>query len=168
MYIRILTALGLARVKKVAPRPVIRADKHGIDVDTARAIIAGRLYIMAQYAKRVMLPVFRDQLRSADMPYRTALKNIRHALVREESRLDKQLRERLHEALRHNEALHTVYEHRRRLQALWGRTHESHERISQALQDWCHQAEATRLKVLQDFARGLKGYSLQWDSRRAS
>jgi len=161
MYIRILAALGLARVKKVAPRPITRENQHRIDADTARAIIAGRLYIMAQYAKRVTLPVFRDQLRLADVPYRTMLKNIRHALVREESRLDKHLRERLHEALRHNEALHTVYEHRRRLQALWGRTHESHEKISHALQEWCHQAEATGLKVLQDFARGLRGYSLQ-------
>ncbi len=161
MYIRLLSALRLAKVKRVAPRPVIRKDKNGVDIDTARAVINGRLHVMAQYAKRVTLPVFRDQLRRADVPYRCALKKIRHALVREESRIDSQVKDKLHETLRHNEALNTVYEYRRRLQALWGRTHESHEKVSQALQEWCHQAEATGLKVLEDFARGLRGYSLQ-------
>jgi stearoyl-CoA desaturase (delta-9 desaturase) len=161
MYICLLSATGLARVKKVAPTPVIRADKDHIDIETARAVIAGRLHIMAQYAKRVTLPVFRDQLNLADVHYRCALKKIRHALVREESRVDRHAKERLHEALRQNEALSTVYEYRRRLQTLWGRTHESHEKVSQALQEWCRQAEATGLKVLQDFARGLRGYSLQ-------
>jgi stearoyl-CoA desaturase (delta-9 desaturase) len=161
IYIRMLSAFGLAKVKKVAPKPVIRKDKNGIDIDTARAVIAGRLHIMAQYARRVTLPVLRDQLRLADVPYRCALKKIRRALVRDESRIDKHLKDNLHEALRDNEALSTVYEYRRRLQALWGRTHESHEKVSQALQEWCHQAEATGLKVLQDFARRLRGYSLQ-------
>jgi stearoyl-CoA desaturase (Delta-9 desaturase) len=161
MYIRILSALRLAKVKKVAPKPVIVADKDGLDIETARAVITGRMYVMAQYAKRVTLPVFREQLRRADVPYRAALKKIRHALVREESRVDTQLKRKLQETLRDNEALRTVYEHRTKLQALWGRTHDSHEKVLQALQDWCHQAEATGVKVLQDFARGLRGYSLQ-------
>jgi stearoyl-CoA desaturase (delta-9 desaturase) len=161
MYIRALSAIGLAKVKKVAPKPVIRTDKERIDVETARAVIAGRLHIMAQYARRVTLPVFRDQLRLADASYRCALKKIRHALVREESRVDRRAKERLHEALRENEALSTVYEYRRRLQTLWSRTHESHEKVSHALQEWCHEAEASGLKVLQDFARALRGYSLK-------
>jgi stearoyl-CoA desaturase (delta-9 desaturase) len=108
IYIRILTTLGLAKVKKVAPKPMILKHKDGIDVDTARAVIVGRLHIMAQYSKRVTLPVFRDQLRRADIPYRYALKKIRRALVREESRVDEHLMDKLHETLRHNEVLSTV------------------------------------------------------------
>jgi stearoyl-CoA desaturase (delta-9 desaturase) len=140
---------------------VILESKDGIDTDTARAVIAGRLHIMAQYAKSVTLPVFHDQLKRADIPYRCVLRKIRGALVREESRMDKHLKDKLHEALRHNEALNTVYEYRRRLQALWERTHESHEKVSQALHEWCYQAEATGVEVLQDFARRLRGYSLK-------
>jgi stearoyl-CoA desaturase (Delta-9 desaturase) len=161
MYICILSALRLAKVKRVAPRPVIRMDKQGIDADTARAVIAGRLHIMAQYAKRVTLPVLRDQLKVADASYRRALKKLRFALVREESQIDRHLKDKLHEALRHNEALRTVYEYRRGLQALWECTHESHEKVSLALQEWCRRAEATGLNVLQDFAQRLRGYSLQ-------
>jgi stearoyl-CoA desaturase (delta-9 desaturase) len=53
-----------------------------------------------------------------------------------------------------------VYEFRGRLQDLWGRTYDSHEKVLLALQEWCHQAEATGLRVLQNFARRLQGYSL--------
>jgi stearoyl-CoA desaturase (delta-9 desaturase) len=116
---------------------------------------------MAQYAKSVTLPVFHDQLKLADVPYRAALKKIRLALVREESRVDSHLKDKLQEALWHNDALRTVYEYRARLQALWGRTHDSHEKVSQALQDWCRQAEATGLTVLHDFSQQLRNYSVQ-------
>ncbi|MGH8503354.1 MAG: DesA/ISL3 alpha bundle tail domain-containing protein [Gammaproteobacteria bacterium] len=44
---------------------------------------------------------------------------------------------------------------------MWGRTHDSHDKVMLALQEWCRQAEATGLEVLQDFARRLQGYSLQ-------
>ncbi len=161
MYIRILCCLGLAKVKKVDPRPVTRPSKNDIDMDTTRAVIAGHLHVMAQYAKSVTLPVFHDQLKVADASCRSALKKIRYALVRDESRMDKRLKDRLYAALRENEPLSTVYEFRRRLQALWGRTYDSHEKAMHALQEWCYQAEHTGLEVLQDFAQRLRGYSLQ-------
>jgi stearoyl-CoA desaturase (Delta-9 desaturase) len=161
MYIRLLSWLRLAKIKKVAPKPIILNDKSGIDSDTARAVIAARLHVMAQYAKRVTLPVFHDQLRSVHVPNRCALRQVRHALVLEESRMDTKLNATLQETLRHNEPLRTTYEYRAKLQALWGRTHESHEKVSQALQDWCRQAEATQLQVLHDFARTLRGFALR-------
>lgn len=161
LYIRTLSMLGLAHVKKVAPRPVILRDKTKIDMDTVRAVILSRMHVMAQYAKNVTLPVLKDQLAKADAPCRRLLKQARTALVREESRMDDASRNRLQKALKENEALKTVYEFRGRLQELWGRTYASHEKLLQALQEWCQQAEATGLKGLQDFAHHLRGYSLQ-------
>jgi stearoyl-CoA desaturase (delta-9 desaturase) len=54
-----------------------------------------------------------------------------------------------------------VYQFREGLQAIWSRSATSHENLLQALQEWCQQAEATRVEALQQFARRLKGYSLQ-------
>jgi stearoyl-CoA desaturase (Delta-9 desaturase) len=161
LYIQILSVIRLARVKKVAPKPVILKGKDKIDMDTVRAVIVSRFHIMSQYAKNVTLPVFNDQLDKADASCRHLLKQIRSTLVREESRVDEAARNRLQRALRDNEALNTVYEFRRRLQEIWGRTYANHEKLRQALQDWCQQAEATGVQVLQDFAQRLKGYSLQ-------
>lgn len=161
LYIRLFSVLRLAHVRRVAPRPVILAEKDKIDMDTLRAIIVSRLHIMAQYAKNVTIPVFKQQLHEAQGPYRHLLKQAKGALVREESRIDELARLRLSSVLNQSEALGTVYEFRRRLQGLWERTYRNHESLLQALQEWCQQAEATGVGVLMDFARRLRGYSLQ-------
>ena len=51
MYIRILEALGLARVKKLAPRPRFAAAKPVVDLETLQAVIANRYDVLARYAK---------------------------------------------------------------------------------------------------------------------
>jgi len=50
---------------------------------------------------------------------------------------------------------------RRKLQDLWNETHASHERMIQAIIEWCKEAEATGIKVLEDFAQSLRGYALR-------
>ncbi len=161
LYIRLLSVMRLARVRRVAPSPIILHDKDKIDMDTLRAVIVSRFYVMAQYAKNVTLPVFQEQLNKADVSYSRLLKQVRGALVREESRIDDAAKRSLQRALNQSETLKTVYEFRRSLQELWSRTYASHEKLLQALQEWCQQAEATRVEVLQQFAHRLRGYSLQ-------
>lgn len=86
---------------------------------------------------------------------------MRTALVREDSRMKPLHREYLQELLQNSETLHTVYEMRHKLQDLWNETHASHERMIQAIIEWCREAEATGIKVLEDFALSLRGYALQ-------
>jgi stearoyl-CoA desaturase (delta-9 desaturase) len=161
-YIRLLALMGLARVRRVAPKPVILNDKVNIDMDTLRAVIVSRLHIMAQYAKNVTVPVFKEQLSKADAPYRQLLKQVRNALLREESRVDDLSMSRLQHVLSQSDALETVYEFRRRLQKLWSqRAYGNHEKLLQGLQEWCQQAEATGVEVLREFAQYLRGYSLK-------
>lgn len=159
MYIRILQALHLVRVKKVAPRPLFVPNKDKLDVETARAVVVGRLHLMANYARQVMLPVLREELRRADDSCRRLLKRGRRALVREETRMDERAKARLADALASCESLNTVYQFRQRLQALWSRTQATDTLIG-SLQEWCAQAEASGIRALQDFARNLRGYSL--------
>ena len=49
---------------------------------------------------------------------------------------------------------------RERLQALWEGRHVSNERLIAQLKEWCAQAEASGIKVLQDYARALKHYTV--------
>lgn len=159
MYIQILQALRLVKVKKVAPRPLFISSKDKLDVETARAVVVGRLHLMAKYARLVMLPVLREELHKADDSCRRLLKQVRRALVREESRIDERARRRLDKALEIYESLNTVYQFRLRLQALWSRT-QATETLIGSLQEWCLQAEASGIRALQEFARDLRGYSL--------
>jgi stearoyl-CoA desaturase (Delta-9 desaturase) len=159
MYLSVFRALRLVRIKKLAPEPVFGPSKELIDLDTARAVVVGRLHLMSQYARRVMLPVLREELNRADASCRRLLKQGRRALVREETRMDERARARLSRALQNSETLKTVYEYRARLQALWARS-QGTDKLLASLQEWCTQAEASGIHALQDFARAVRGYSL--------
>lgn len=161
LYIRSLEILRLARVKKVAPTPVLVPGKNRLDMETMRAIILNRFHVMADYSRRVMIPVLKEERRKADDSCRRLYRRVRRLLVRDESRLDEVARDRLKAVLDSSQALRTVYQHQRRLRELWDRTASTHENLLQALQEWCRQAEATGIKSLQDFARSLHNYALQ-------
>ncbi len=161
LYIRILSCLRLAKVRRRAPRPTRLTNKDNIDLNTAKALITSKLHVMADYAHRVTLPTFRNELSGIDVRYKRLVRHMRAALVREDSRLKPLHRKQLQELLQNSEALQTVYEFRRKLQSIWSETYASHERLIQAIIQWCREAEATGIKVLQEFAQGLRGYVLQ-------
>ena len=161
LYIQLLCVLHLAKVRRRAPQPMRLIDKDIIDLETAKAIIASKLHVMADYAQRVTLPTFQNELSSIDARYQKLVRQMRTALVRDDSRLKPLHREQLKELLQNSETLQTVYEYRRKLQELWNETYASHERLIQAIIEWCKEAEATGIKVLQDFAQSLRSYALQ-------
>ena len=161
MYIRVLQALGLAKVKKIPPTPVIVPHKH-IDLDTLGAIITNRFRVMARYGKDVVARVHKEELSKADQTvHRSLLKRARALLVREESLMDADAKRNLETVLNHSHRLNTVYQYKQRLQEIWKRSTETQENLLHALQEWCKQAEASGIHALQDFARNLRGYSLQ-------
>ena len=161
VWIRLMALLGLAKVKKVAPRPVIIAGKLSIDRDTVRAVVANRMHVMANYAREVIRPVLKQECKQAQGSCKGALRRIRALLNRESSLIDEAARQRLDSLLAQFSNLRVVYSYRQQLQSVWARKATSQESLIKALQDWCLQAEATGISSLQEFARRLRGYSLQ-------
>ncbi len=160
LYIRALEKLGLARVKKVPPKAVLVHGKEAPDADTLAAVIANRFHVMSHYARNVLGRVYKEEFRRADGPRRSLLKQAKSLLGREESRLSAEGLERLEAVLKASHALRITYQYKRKLQSIWQERAASHERLLQALQDWCREAEATGIRALQDFARTLPAYSL--------
>lgn len=160
-YIRTMEILGLAKVKKTAPKPVIVPGKALVDLDSVKGVIGNRMQVMSQYAKNVLAKVYDEELDRADQAERPLLRRVKKLMVREESRLSMDARKRLEVALTHNHALQTVYQYKGRLQAIWQERTASHERLRQALQEWCREAEASGIRALQDFARTLPMYSVK-------
>lgn len=157
-YIKLLSAVGLVKVKKVAPKPHIDVNRDTIDLDTIKAVFANRLHVMANYAKQVTLPVLSQQSNEPGM-CQNALRKAKTLLVREYPHLDETSRSELDEVLKSNRELETVYKFRMQLQEVWGRAAANHETLVVALKDWCASAEATGIKALQDFARSLRNYA---------
>jgi stearoyl-CoA desaturase (delta-9 desaturase) len=161
IWIRLLALLGLARVKKVAPRPVIIDGKLSIDRDTVRAVVANRMHVMANYAREVIRPVLKQERQQAEGSCKRTLRRARALLTRETSLIDEAARQRLDSLLEQFSNLRVVYHYRQQLQSVWARKATSQESLIKALQDWCLQAEATGISSLEAFARRLRGYSLQ-------
>lgn len=160
-YIRLLQALGLAQVKKLATHPRLQPGKNLIDIDTLKTIVNHRFQVMSHYAKDVLLKVYKEELRRTQGASRDLLKRARALLVRNESLLDVQEQDKLATLLAQNQTLQTVYYYRQRLQELWQQTTNNQEHLLQALQEWCKQAEATGIQALQEFSLTLRGYTSQ-------
>lgn len=158
-YIRIFQALGLAKVIRVAPAPAQTAPRKHIDLETVRAVIVNRMHVLRDYTRSVTLPVFREQMCIAGSNLTRRAKKL---LVREPVLLDVSAQSKLQQMLAANVALNTVYDFRERLRVLWsGTTNMSNETLLLHLKDWIAQAEASGIKVLQDFAARLRGYAMQ-------
>ena len=161
LYIRILAALGLARVKKVPPKPIMVPGKVKVDVDTLSAIITNRLQVMAQYANKVVHSVYHEELQRLEGANRSVLKRARDLLVRNDTLMSSESKRRLEKALKDSQPLQVVYEYRQRLQDIWRQRTASQEKLLQSLQEWCRQAEETGIRALEEFSRTLRSYSLQ-------
>ncbi len=155
MWLTIFSSVGLARVKKVAPKLKFENEREQIDLETVRAVIVNRMHILREYTRNVTLPVFRTEMDRDSITRRA-----RRLLVRRPQLLDEASRLRLRALLEDNPKLATVVEFRERLQSLWEGRHVSNERLIAQLKEWCAQAEASGIKVLQDYARALKHYTV--------
>jgi stearoyl-CoA desaturase (delta-9 desaturase) len=158
-YIRLLQACRLARVKRVAPSAKL-VEKHDVDMETVSAIVRARVYVMAFYAREVLVPTLREELAGADRHCRQLLRRARRAMIRDASLVDDRARERIDRALAHSGRLAVVYAYKQQLQSLWNRSHTSHEQLLNGLRQWCAEAEETGIQVLQDFARRLRGFTV--------
>lgn len=164
MYITVFSKLGLAKVKKVAPVPKRDVPASELGIEQLRAIIVNRMHVLRDYTKEVTLPALRSEKeKGAEW-----LVKARKVLVRQPALLDAKARARLDIILENSETLKTVHEFRDRLQLLWkSGTAISNESLLQQLREWCEEAEASGIRVLQEFSDRIRGYALSAQPIRA-
>jgi stearoyl-CoA desaturase (delta-9 desaturase) len=158
MYIRILSFLKLARVRRVALKPMIDSGKVNIDLDTLKAVVTHRMHVLANYAREVVKPVAEEEICRSETQCKKLARQARRLLEADEKWLDTAARERLQEILGKSQVLATVHQYRERLQDIWERTATNQDALLQSLQEWCREAEASGIKALEDFSRSLRGY----------
>jgi stearoyl-CoA desaturase (delta-9 desaturase) len=160
MYIRILEALGLATVKKVAPTPRFEPAKTMCDYDTLQAVIANRYDVLARYGQALKRTWSDEVERLQRWSPRDAelLKPLKRALVRIGYGAETD-RVRVAEALKPSKPLQVAVTMREELIALWERSNASKEQLLRQLQDWCRRAETSGIAPLVDFSRRLRSYA---------
>ena len=156
MYIQIMSAVGLATVKKTPPKPVL-SDLRPADQNTLEAIIANRYEIMARYSK-TLRSFFSNEVQHMQV-LAAHLGDARTWLAKDESRLTEQEKLKLEELMAGNAQLRKMIEMRRELQAIWSRSSATKEQLLSQLHAWCQHAEESGLTSLREFSLRLRRYA---------
>jgi stearoyl-CoA desaturase (Delta-9 desaturase) len=160
-WLRVLSALGLARVRRTAPMPVLHPGREQVDLETVRAVVVARMHVMRDYTTQVTLPTLRAEFQALRQHIPERAGRLKRLVVRETALLDAAARERLNEVLENSQALATVHEFRERLKAIWSGAATSNDKLLAQFREWCAAAEASGNRSLQEFAATLRGYSLR-------
>ncbi len=161
MYIRLLSLLGLAKVRRVAPRPKLTAARSSVDPDTLHAVIAHRYDVMAHYARSLKRACAEEarRLRAMNRPEGRLVASARRWLHTDAARWSEQQRARVDEVLAASERLRKLVEMRRELAAVWERSNLSREQLVAHLQQWCQRAEESGIRALRDLSLRLRSYA---------
>ena len=162
VYIRSLAVLGLAKVKRVAPKVRLDTAKTVCDADTLHAVMANRYEVMAKYAKSLK-KTYREEITQLKlrMPHlgKVDIKRVKHWLHVDATVLNAQEKLKLNLVIRTSQKLNTAYNLRQDLIAIWQRSAATKEQMVTDLENWCRRAETCGIEALQHFSRRLRCYA---------
>ncbi len=164
MYIRMLAALGLADVRKVAPKLVTAQPKSAPDLATLQAVITHRYHVATAYARTLKaacaaeLAALRARATSADAVTVPSVGRVKRWLTTDPAGWSPLDREHMESTVAKSQTLAKIVAMRDELAALWERSTESSEQLLVRLQDWCHRAEASGIPPLAKFSLQLRRY----------
>lgn len=161
LYIRTLSILGLARVKKIAPTPKLTSERTSIDLDAVQALIAHRYDAMQQFARSLRKACAEEaaRLSSLHRPEGQLLKAARHWLPLDADRWSGAQREALPQVLAASERLTVLVEMRRELGVIWERSNRSREQLVAMLQHWCQRADSSDIPALRLMSVRIRSYA---------
>jgi stearoyl-CoA desaturase (delta-9 desaturase) len=162
VYIRGLSALGLAKVRKTAPKVKLDPSKWEIDAQTLQAVILHRYDVMTNYGKSIKRAARMEieTLRAAgsDSAART-LKNVRKWLHLDDAVVPARHRETITQVVASSPTLATTLTMKQELARLWERSTLTTEQLVAQLKDWCERAEKSNVEPLVNFSRRLRCYA---------
>jgi stearoyl-CoA desaturase (delta-9 desaturase) len=157
LYIRSLEIMGLAKVKKLPPKPVLAEVASASEV-TLQAVIANRYEVMARYSKALRQTFDAEVAHVRELA--SQYSDQRSWLYKDEAKLSAEEKARLEKLMATNKAVKLMVEMRRELAALWERSHITKEQLTAQLQAWCQRAEASGMVGLQEFSLRLRRYTI--------
>ncbi len=162
-YIRILQALRLAQVKKVAPKlKLVREKSDSVTEQTLQGVITHRYEIMARYASMLRQSVQSEIKRltqaGASDQERELLQKVQSRLGQADLALNPQEKQELDNMLSQNTMLAKLVHMREELYRVWTSSTASSEQLLGDLQQWCQHAQQSGIQSLEQFALRLRRY----------
>jgi stearoyl-CoA desaturase (delta-9 desaturase) len=157
-YIRALSALGLATVRKTAPKVKLEPSKFEVDAATVQAVIAHRYDVLANYAKSMKqtcgVELAALRAKGHDSAAIKALRKWLHSDARELPKCEK-----VGAVIAASPTLNAATSMRQDLARLWERSTLNTEQLVQQLKDWCERAEKSEMPEMVAFSRRLRSYA---------
>jgi stearoyl-CoA desaturase (delta-9 desaturase) len=157
VYIRGLEMAGLAKVKKLPPKPVL-AELGQASEKTLQAVIANRYEVMARYSKTLRQTFDTEVNHMKELAAQFG--DQRLWLYKDEAKLSEADLASLEKLMATNKSVKLMVEMRRELASLWQRSHVTKEQLITQLQQWCHKAETSGMTGLQEFSLRLRRYTV--------
>jgi stearoyl-CoA desaturase (delta-9 desaturase) len=157
VYIRGLEMAGLAKVKKLPPKPVL-AELGQASEKTLQAVIANRYEVMARYSKTLRQTFDTEVNHMKELAAQFG--DQRLWLYKDEAKLSEAELASLEKLMATNKSVKLMVEMRRELASLWQRSHVTKEQLITQLQQWCHKAETSGMTGLQEFSLRLRRYTV--------
>lgn len=166
LYIRVLQMLGLAKVRRIAPKRVLRARSQSAqpaDLGTLEAVLTHRYEVMRRFGallKQTALQELRDRKsveKRSTLRWRRSV--LRKFLLRQDVLLNASQRSELHSALHGMDQLQQLMGMRQGLARVWESSSESSEQLLLQLRAWIAQASVSSVSGLSRFARELVRYA---------
>ncbi|MDO5680407.1 MAG: fatty acid desaturase [Pelistega sp.] len=164
MYIRMMQAVGLAKVKKVAPKLKL-APQSAQDVteSTLQGIITHRYEIMTRYADLLKKAALQEIARLRSDPSASQelvqLNHVTEHVTLSEQALSVEEKSQLEQAFAQNKALAQLVAMRDELSRVWSSSTASTEQLVQDLQAWLQNAQQSGVQSLEQFALRLRRYA---------
>jgi len=160
MYIRIMSMLGLAKVKKTIPQPRFAEAKPAVDFETLQAIVTHRYDVMRRYALSLK-EIYKEELGKLQADgHKLDLRAFRRWLHAERADgVPAQQHEQFEKTLSTSPRLQQIDAMKRELVQLWARSNATREQLVSRLQDWCARAEASGIRQLEEFSQRLRTYA---------
>ncbi|HQR51935.1 MAG TPA: fatty acid desaturase [Burkholderiales bacterium] len=158
LYIRLMEMVGLADVKRLAPRLRMAEAKTECDVTTLQAVINHRYEVMAKYAKSVKR-LCADEFEKVREHSKVDWEAVKRFLMRGQTEVKAEDRACLDVLSMKSSVLKTVFGMRDELSAIWARSSASREQLVRQLEDWCQRAEASGIAPLREFSMRLRQYA---------
>ncbi len=158
LHLKVLSALGLARIRRIATLPELTQETKVPDLDSLSAVIVNRMHVLRHYTNNVTLPVLRLELDQLGENANSVFRAAKRLLSWHPQMLDESSSKRLAELVERHPGVQTVLEYRNELNSLWEGAHTSNERLLADFREWCRRAEASGIQGMADFVVYLRSF----------
>ena len=150
MYIKLFGFIGLCKVKRLAPKPVIRNTINTDSKLITQSLLQSKLAVITDFTQRVLKPIYKKQ------DFRLSFK----LLADHPNRLSEKQEIKLNDLLAKNIKLNTVYSLKNKLHELLHSRQVKHENFIEILNNWSEEAKGHGIQVLDDFLVRLRSYKV--------